>query len=339
MGTPSGQPSAPRGRLVALGALVLVLGVASLSIGSLHVPFGETVRILLEGSAPQPSPAEVAIMHFRIPRTAVIVLTGLSLGIAGAVTQGVTRNPLADPGLLGISAGAALAVVVGVSFLSISSPLPQLALAFIGAAIAAAVVFFLGAAGGRAASPIALVISGAAVSAFLVAITTTLVLRNSEAMDRYRFWSTGSVSATDSAEFVPAIAFMIVGAVAAFATARSLDLLAMGEASAQSLGMNIRRTRSLSMVAVTLLAGSATAIAGPIAFLGLIAPHLARALSGPDYRRIIPVSALCAVAVLFLADILGRVIAYREVSAGIMMVLVGVPFFLLTVRRSRFVQA
>ena len=323
----------------ALLALIAVLAVVSLCIGSLSTGLGETWRFLLDGPTAQPSAGEVAVLTFRVPRTAVILLVGLGLGAAGALTQGLTRNPLADPSLLGISGGAALGVVIGMSFLSVSTPLPQLTLAFVGAAVASGVVFVLGSARGRGASPIALIIAGAAVSALLVAITTTLILRDSDALDRYRFWTAGSVAATDPDSFMPAIGFMAVGLLVALVCTPGLNLLTMGEQSAQSLGLSVARTRILSILAITLLAGGATAIAGPIAFLGLVAPHIARALIGVDYRWVLPVSALSATVVLFVADILGRVIALREVPAGIMMVIVGVPFFLIAIRRSRFVQA
>ncbi|GEE01043.1 ABC transporter permease [Gordonia spumicola] len=322
---------------VLVGA-VLALVVASLCIGALPTAPTTTVRILLDGHSRMPTPEEVAILHFRVPRTIVIALVGAALGVSGALVQGLTRNTLADPGLLGISAGASLAVVVGVAYLSVSTALGQLALAFIGAAAASVAVFALGGARGRGTSPITLVIAGATVSAFLVAVTTTLVLRSPDTVDRYRFWTTGSVAITDYDSFVPAIGFLAVGFLLAVICAPGLNLLTMGDHAARSLGLDLTRTRILTVVAITLLAGAATAIAGPIAFLGLTAPHLARTFTGPDYRWAVPVSALCATAVLYVADIVGRVIAFREIPAGIMMVVVGVPFFLAAVRRSRFVQ-
>ncbi|MEJ9080155.1 iron ABC transporter permease [Gordonia malaquae] len=328
----------PSAAVAALAVTVLALAIASLCIGALATAPGDTLRIVVDGQSGQPTPAEVAVLHFRVPRTIVIALVGASLGVAGALIQGLTRNTLADPSLLGISAGAALAVVVGIGFLSVSTPLPQLLAAFTGAAVAAVAVFVLGGSRGRGSSPITLIVAGATVSALLIAITTTLVLRSSETLDRYRFWTTGSVAITDYNSFVPAIGFLVVGVIMAAISAPGLNLLTMGDDAAQSLGLNLSRTRVLAVVAVTLLAGAATAIAGPIAFLGLIAPHLARTLTGPDYRWVVPVSALSATAILFVADILGRVIAFREIPAGIMMVLVGVPFFLAAVRRSRFVQ-
>ncbi|MFM9377327.1 FecCD family ABC transporter permease [Gordonia sp. VNK21] len=299
----------------------------------------QTWEILRHGLSAQPTSPEVAVLHYRVPRTIVIALVGLALGLAGALIQGHTRNPLADPGLLGISAGAATAVVSGLYFLNVTSTLGMLFLAFGGSAIAAVGVFLLGGVGRRAADPIALVVAGAAVSALLTAMTTTIVLRSASTavIDKYRFWTAGAVSVTESSAYVPAVPFLAVGALLALASASGLNLLAMGDRSAQSLGLNVARTRLVGMVAVTLLAGAATAIAGPIAFLGLIAPHLARALVGTDYRWVLPTAALAGVAILYLADALGRVVATREVPAGVMLVLVGVPFFLFVVCRSRFV--
>lgn len=321
-----------------LAVLVVALAAASFCIGSLSTSPAETLRFMLDGASAVPTPEEVAVLNFRVPRTAVIALVGMALGVAGALTQGLTRNTLADPGLLGISAGAALAVVVGVMFLAIDSSPALLGLSFGGAAIATTVVFLLGGTRGRGSSPINLVVCGAAVSALFVALTTTLVLRSAEALDRLRFWTTGSVASTGLDSFVPAVPFLAVGVVIAAACTPGLNLLTMGEQSAQSLGLNVRNTRVMSVVAITLLAGAATAVAGPISFLGLVTPHIARAIVGTDYRAVVPVSALSAVAVLFVADILGRVVALREIPAGIMMVVVGVPFFLLAVRRSRTVQ-
>ena len=325
-------------RIAILGMLLAVLAGVSLCVGAVSTGPAETFEILRHGLSAQPTPEEVAVLHYRVPRTVVIVLVGLALGLAGTLIQGHTRNPLADPGLLGISAGAAAAVVAGMYFLDANTALAMLGLSFAGSAIAAVAVFLLGGVGRRAADPIALVIAGAAVSALLIAITTTIVLRSNDdvVLDKYRFWTAGSVAVTDWQAFVPAIPFLVLGALLTLGSGASLNLLSMGDKSAQSLGLNVGRTRLIGIVAITLLAGGATAIAGPIAFLGLLAPHLARALVGHDYRWVLPTAALAAAAILYLADVLGRVITVREVPAGVMLVLVGVPFFLAVVRRSRF---
>lgn len=322
--------------LVGAVAVVGLLAAASLCVGALPTGPAETLRILSDGLSATPGEAEVAVLHYRVPRTVVIALVGTALGLAGALIQGHTRNPLADPGLLGISAGAAAAIVVGIYFFGIDAPASFLILAFLGSAVATVAVFLIGGTGRRGSDPIGLVIAGAAVAALLAAVTTTIVLRSPAALDTFRFWTAGSVAVSDSHTYLPALLPIAVGAVLALASGSALNLLTMGRESATSLGVNVPRFQVVGLLAIALLAGGATAVAGPLAFLGLIAPHLARALVGADYRHILPVSALCATAVLFVADLTGRVISAREVPAGVMLVLVGVPFFLAVVRRTGF---
>ncbi|MFT4088267.1 MAG: iron ABC transporter permease [Gordonia sp. (in: high G+C Gram-positive bacteria)] len=331
-----------RGRIVAVFVILMVTvatTVASLCIGSLSTSPTETLGILVHGYSAHPTPAEVAVLHGRVPRTFVILLVGLALGLAGGLIQGHTRNPLTDPGLLGISAGAAVVIVCGIYFFGLDSTLLRVLLALAGSAIAAFAVFLLGGTGRRSGDPVSLVIAGAAITALLTAVTTTIVLRGTDAMDAFRFWTAGSVAVTDYNAFVPVAPFLAVGAVIALASAQGLNLLGMGEHAATSLGLNVPRLRIVGVVGITLLAGGATAIAGPITFLGLIAPHVARSVVGTDYRWVLPTAALGGTAILFAADILGRVVAGKEVAAGIMLIIVGVPFFLFAIRRTRFTES
>ena len=323
--------------MLAVALLAAVLAATSLCVGALATSPAETLHILLDGYSSPPTAAETAILHYRVPRTVVIALVGASLGLAGGLIQGHTRNPLTDPGLLGISAGAALAVVCGIYFFGQAAPVPRTVLALVGAGLAAVAVFALGGTGRRASDPVSLVIAGAAVTALLTAMTTTIVLRGDlNTLDAFRFWTAGSVAISDLAVVIPVLGVLAVGAIIGFGSAPSLNLLDMGDQSASSLGMNVARTRILGILAITLLAGGATAVAGPLAFLGLLAPHIARALVGTDYRWVLPTAALSAVGLLYVADIAGRIVADQEVPAGIMLIIIGVPFFLLAIRRTRF---
>ena len=326
---------------VAVVAVVAGLAVLSLCVGALSTGPGETFRILGDwmhghGFSAVPTDKETAVLHYRVPRTCVIVIAGIGLGLAGTLIQGHTRNPLADPGLLGISAGAALAIVVGIWFLGVDSVLGHVLLAFAGAAVAATAVFAIGGTGRRGDDPVGLVLAGAAVSALFGALTTTIILRSSQALDTFRHWTSGSVAWVDTGLLLPAAIPLVIGTVVAFASAPGLNLLTMGSEAATSLGLNVPRLRVAGLIAVTVLAGAATAVAGPLAFLGLTAPHIARGLVGADYRLILPMAAACGTAILFVADIIGRVVADREIPAGVMLVFVGVPFFLIVVRRTRF---
>lgn len=327
------------GLVVAAVMLVLVLAAASLCVGALTTSPAQTLHILTTGFSATPTADEVAVLHYRVPRTIVIIVVGTALGLAGALIQGHTRNPLADPGLLGISAGAAAAIVVGIYFFSADDAFTMLVLAFAGSAVATSAVFLIGGGRRRGSDPVSLVLAGAAVAALLTAVTTTIVLRSPDALDAFRFWTAGSVAVSEGRSYLPALIPLAVGAALAAASGPGLNLLAMGHEAAGSLGLNVPRLRVMGLCAITLLAGAATAVAGPLAFLGLIAPHLARGLVGADYRAVLPVAGLCATGILLVADIVGRVISEREVPAGVMLVLVGVPFFLVVIRRTRFQAA
>lgn len=337
---PAPTAGARRAGLVAAAVmLILLLVAASLCVGALSTSPAQTLHILTTGFSAIPTPDEAAVLHYRLPRTIVIVVVGVALGLAGTLIQGHTRNPLADPGLLGISAGAAAAIVVGIYFFAADDAFTMLVLAFAGSAVATTSVFLIGGGRQRGSDPVSLVVAGAAIAALLVAITTTIVLRSPDALDAFRFWTAGSVAVSEGRSYLPALIPLAVGAVLALASGPGLNLLAMGHKAAGSLGLNVPRLRLVGLCAITLLAGAATAVAGPLAFLGLIAPHLARGLVGADYRAVLPVAGVCATGILLVADMAGRVISDREVPAGVMLVLVGVPFFLVVIRRTRFQAA
>ena len=272
----------------------------------------------------------------RIPRTALGLLAGGALGLAGAAMQGVARNPLADPGILGLNAGAALAVVVGIYLFGVSSLSGYIWFAFLGAGAAAAVVYAIASRGRDGATPVKLALAGAALSAGLFSLMNIILVSSQDTFDRFRFWQVGSIGGRDWSVLLPALPFLVVGALIVLASGRVLNSLALGDDLARGLGHNVALSRAITAVGVVLLCGSATALAGPIGFLGLVIPHAVRSITGPDYRWILPFSLVSAPILLITADIIGRVILLPgEVPAGIVTALLGAPVFIWLIRRGK----
>lgn len=322
------------GLLVGL-AVLAGLALLSLASGSRSIALEVVWQAL---SAVDPGNDQHLILReLRLPRTLVALLAGMALGTAGALMQAVTRNPLAEPGLLGINAGAALAVISGVALGQLTSMLQSLWLAFCGAGLAGALVFLLGRAHETGTNPVRLVLAGAGLSVMLASLTGIIVLNcPPQVFDHFRHWASGSLASTGLALLpLPAMA-VACGLGLALAIGPRLNALALGHELGRALGVNLRLTWLLACLAVMLLAGAATAMAGPIGFIGLVAPHLARMLAGPDYRWILPYSALLAASLLLAADMLGRVlVAPQELAAGIITLLLGGPCFIVLVRRFR----
>jgi iron complex transport system permease protein len=319
-----------------LAAATLVGIVLSLAVGAKSVPLHEVWTAL---ASPTGTPNDIIVRELRIPRTALAVLVGAALALSGALIQGHTRNPLADPGLLGVSAGAALAVVVALSFFSVTSTGGTVWFALVGALAASLLVFGIGSVGTAGATPVTLAIAGAAISALLGAITTTLLLLDQASLDAFRFWAVGSVAGRDLATVAQVAPFLLVGLVLAVTNIHALNSLALGEDLARALGVHVTRARVVGVASVTLLTGAAVAACGPVAFVGLIVPHMVRALVGPDHRVLVPASALAGAAFLLLADVVGRVVVRPgELQVGIVAALVGAPFFIALVRRRRLVN-
>jgi iron complex transport system permease protein len=323
------------------GLLVLTAAVAaavllSIGVGTRALSPGTVLDALFHFDAG--NPGHLVVRELRLPRTLAGVLAGVALGLSGAVIQGATRNPLADPGLLGVNAGAALFVVLGVGTFGITSVGGYVWFGFAGAAAAGAVVYGVSALGRAGATPVKLALAGAAVTAALASVTSALLLTDQTTFDQYRFWQVGSLTGRDAATVGQAVPFVVVGVVLALVAARQLNALALGEDVARSLGQNVPVARLVCALAVVVLCGSATAIAGPIAFVGLTVPHAARLLTGPDHRWLLPYSALLAPLLLLVSDVLGRVVARpAEVQVGIVTALVGAPVFVFLVRRRKVV--
>ncbi len=318
---------------------MLVLAcVAGMAVGSRTMPPSELLNALLAFDATRDT--HLVIWSLRLPRTIIAVLAGASLGIAGAIMQAVTRNPLAEPGLLGINSGAALAVVAGVSVFGLSGMGQYVWCGFSGAGLAGIAVFLLGRAHEAGTNPVRLVLSGAGLSVVLASLTGIVLINAPPAtLDLFRTWSAGSVEGRGM-EVAGVLALATaLGCLLAFSMAGSLNMIALGEDLGRSLGINVGLTWATACLCVMVLAGAATAAAGPIGFVGLLAAHSARALMGPDQRWILPCSALFAALLLLFADVLGRVIAPpSEVAAGIVAVLLGGPFLIAIARRFRLRQ-
>ncbi|MCM3886160.1 iron ABC transporter permease [Frankia sp. R82] len=323
--------------LVAAVAVLAVVSLLSLWLGANRVPFTEVWRVLWHNDG---SGAAVIVHDLRIPRTLLGLAVGAALGVAGAVTQALTRNDLAEPGLLGISMGSSAAVALGISVLGVTSTLGYVWFAFVGAALTSVAVFLIGTAGRGADTPANLVVAGAAAVALLGAVVNALLILDHSAFDRFRFWDVGSLAAPGAPALSTIWPFVVVGLLLAFGQARSLNALALGEQAARGLGVHLNRARVLGALAVVLLCGAATAAAGPITFVGLAVPHVARAIAGTDQRWVLPYSAVLAAILLLGADLLGRVIiAPGELRVGVVTAFLGAPVFIALCRRARLAHA
>ncbi|MBV7294639.1 iron ABC transporter permease [Corynebacterium sp. TAE3-ERU12] len=345
--TASGRRSRRLVGLITLLVTTLIVACASMLYGARDIAVTDSVSYIpdvwaaITGAVPLESqnPDVRVLAGLRFPRTLVGLVVGSALGVAGGLIQGHTRNPLADPGIIGISAGAALAVVVGFAFFGVVAPLATALSAFAGAIAATVLVFGLTSVGSGQSNPLMLIIAGAALTAVLSACTTALVLTSEANLDRMRFWTVGSLAGRDLSVFWAALPIALVGLVAAFATAPILNALNLGDDVAAGLGINVTRARLMGMGLIALLAGSATAAAGPIGFVGLVVPHLVRPYSGPDHRWLLPYAALAGAILTLGADVVGRLILPSgELQVGIVLAVVGAPFFLYLLQRDKVVR-
>ncbi|MGW3290154.1 FecCD family ABC transporter permease [Streptomyces sp. NPDC001002] len=325
-----------------LVALVAALSLLSLALGALSIPPGDVVRAVL--GHPPSRLVDNVIWSVRIPRTLLALTTGAALGMSGALMQALTRNPLADPGILGVSAGASFAIVVSVAVFGVTSLYGYVWFAFGGALAASVVVYLLGQLGRSGATPVKLALAGVAVTSLLSSFTSAVVLTDPDALNRYRFWSAGSLADLDAGDLQRILPFLAVGAVLAMACAPALNSLALGDDVAASLGRRLGLVRLQGVTAVMLLTGASVAVIGPVVFLGLVVPHIARVLAqyagiGPDQRWLLPVSAALAPVLLLTADIIGRMAARpTEIQAGVLVAFIGGPFFIALVRRRKLAE-
>jgi iron complex transport system permease protein len=317
-----------------VSAVILVLlALASLAVGAKDLSLAQVWHGLFQDSG---SYGDI-VVNERLSRTVLGLLAGAALGLAGAVLQALTRNPLADPGLLGINAGASAAVVTAITFFGVTSLTGYVWFAFLGAAGVGALVWFLG--GSRGATPVRLVLAGTAISAALFGYLQAVMIMDDAALGRMRFWTVGSLASATNGTIKEVLPFFAAGTVLALALARPLNAMEMGDDTARALGANLNRTRALSMLAATVLCGAATAACGPIVFVGLMVPHIVRSFTGPDMRWILPYAAILSPVLLLGADVLGRIVARpAELQVGIVTAVLGGPVFIFLVRRRRTAQ-
>jgi iron complex transport system permease protein len=343
------RPQLPGGRIAHVSRTRRAAGVAlllattgfgivlSLAVGSKSIPYGTVFESFTSFDSSLTD--HLIVRELRLPRTVLAVMVGAALGVAGALMQGVTRNPLADPGLLGVNAGAAFAVVFAIWAFQITDVPGLVWFAFVGAAITSVLVYMLGSMGRGGANPVRLALAGAALSALLGAFIGAITLLDQATLDQYRFWAVGSLSGRDTTVTGQLIPFVAVGLIIAFGAGRQLNALALGEEAARSLGAKVNTTRAVSALAITLLCGAAVAACGPIAFVGLVVPHAVRVWFGPDQRWLMPASALAGAALLLYCDTAGRIVARpAEIQVGIMTAAIGGPAFVFLVRRTRMAQ-
>ena len=336
---PASRASA-RPRVVALViglALLVVTVILSLAFGSRPVTVTEVVdgvTTWLRGQTPTDIGA--LAVQSRIPRTALALLAGAALAISGALMQAITRNPLADPGILGVNTGAALAVVIGIAFFGLADTWGYLSLALIGAGLTAVFVYFVGSVGAGGTTPIKLALAGAATTAALTSLVSAILLPRQNVLDEFRYWQVGNVGRAEWETMAVVAPVLVFGAIVAIFSASALNALAMGDDVATGLGVHVGRIRIVAAIAGVALCAAVTAVAGPIGFVGLMVPHVVRLVSGPDQRWLLPLSAIGGAILLVAADTIGRVIGSPgEVEAGIITAFVGAPVLIVIARRTR----
>lgn len=323
-------------RLLLLPGLVLGLSilllcfVASLAYGAADIPLSTIWGTLtsFDGSAEQ-----LILTTVRVPRSLIAMLVGSATAVAGAIVQGITRNPLADPGILGLESGASLAMVVAIFLFGKSSFSTYISFAFLGAGVTAVLVYLIASLGRGGLTPLNLTVAGAAIAAFMSSITTSILILSQKTLDEIRFWLAGSIAGRDFSLFLQVLPYMVIGLAIAFILGRQITMLNLGEDVAKGLGQRTAWVKASAAASVILLAGSSVAIAGAIGFIGLVVPHIVRFFVGVDYRWILPYSAIAGAILLLVADLVARLlIAPQELPVGVMTAIVGAPFFIYLAR-------
>jgi iron complex transport system permease protein len=337
-GSRSGDSPPRHGTLVVgriISAVVLVLAaIASLAVGSRAIDPATVLQSLF--SYDDENPLHLMVMELRVPRTLLGIIVGAALAVCGGLIQAFTRNPLADPGILGVNAGASFAVTFAVGVLGFTTPGAYVPFALAGAFVLTMLVYILGSFGASGATPMKLTLAGVALGAAFTGFTTAIVLRDHSTLQVMRFWGVGSIGGRTLDQLTWAVPLIVTGLLIGLLCARSLNALALGDDLAQALGARVRVTRVLVIIAVTLLAGTSVAAAGPIAFVGLMIPHIVRWFTGPDQRWVLAYSMLIGPSFLLFADIIGRVVLPNgEMRVGIVTALLGAPILIVLVRRKR----
>ena len=314
-------------------ALLSIMVIFSISLGAKSIAFSKVADVLLGND---PDSLEAAIILQRIPRTVFGILAGGALGISGALMQSITRNPIADPSILGVNTGASLFVVVGIAFFNITVAYQYIWLAIIGAGVTAVFVYSVASMGKDGATPLKLALSGSAVSIVLGSLVSTIMLPNNRVMEAFRFWQVGSIGSATWENIMLISPFLIVGFIISMFISGYLNNLALGDETATALGTNVVMTRTIGALSSVLLCGATTALAGPIGFVGLIIPHIIRLIFGSEMSKMLPLSFLGSAILMLISDIIGRIISLPgETEVGIVTAVLGAPVFILVIRKGR----
>ena len=318
--------------LIGLLIALAIACVASVMFGVRSISVEDAIAAI--GGATET--AEQAAAAARMPRTVMALLVGAALAMSGTTLQGITRNPLADPGIFGVLSGASLAVVTGIAFFGLSRPVPTMIAAMVGSLAAAVFVYFVGSLGRGGATPLKLALSGAATAAAASSLVSAILLPRADVMDQFRFWQIGSVGGAEWPNLGLSLPFLAVGLLVVLGCALGLNALALGDDVATGLGIKVMTTRLVATFGAVILCGTATALAGPIAFVGLIVPHLIRLVCGTDHRWLLPLTGLAGALLLTIADTIGRVVTRpSELAVGILVPLIGAPLFIWIVRNTK----
>lgn len=314
-------------------ALLSVMAIFSISLGAKSIAFSKVIEVLLGND---PDSLEQAIILQRIPRTIFGILAGGALGISGALMQSITRNPIADPSILGVNTGASLFVVAGIAFFNITVAYQYIWLAIIGAGVTAVFVYSVASMGKDGATPLKLALSGSAVSIVLGSLVSTIMLPNNRVMEAFRFWQVGSIGSATWENIMLISPFLIVGFIISMFISGYLNNLALGDEAATALGTNVVMTRTIGALSSVLLCGATTALAGPIGFVGLIIPHIIRLIFGSEMGKMLPLSFLGSAILMLVSDVIGRIISLPgETEVGIVTAVLGAPVFILAIRKGR----
>lgn len=314
-------------------ALLSIMAVFSISLGAKNIAFSKVVDVLLGND---PDSLEAAIIFQRIPRTVFGILAGGALGISGALMQSITRNPIADPSILGVNTGASLFVVAGIAFFNITVAYQYIWLGITGAGVTAVFVYSVASMGKDGATPLKLALSGSAVSIVLGSLVSTIMLPNNRVMEAFRFWQVGSIGSATWENIMLISPFLIVGFIISMFISGYLNNLALGDEAATALGTNVVMTRTIGALASVLLCGATTALAGPIGFVGLIIPHIIRLIFGSEMIKMLPLSFLGSALLMLISDVIGRIISLPgETEVGIVTAVLGAPIFILAIRKGR----